>query len=83
MDINNSVLVTGTINLLNDVITALTGISILITTIMAIYFLVKKATSEGGESTMMTKKLIVAIMCTVFITLIKVIIQIVTNYYAV
>lgn len=81
MDINNSVLVTGTMNLLNDVITALTGISILITIIMAIYYLIKKATSEGAEGSMMTKKLIIAIACSVLITIIKIIIQVVTSYY--
>ena len=83
MDINSSVLVVGTMNLLNDIITALTGVSILITIIMAIYYLIKKATSEGPEGSMMTKKLIVAIACSVLITIIKVIIQVITNYYAV
>ena len=81
MDINNSILVTGTINLLNDVITSLTAISLLITVIMSIYCLARKSSCEEQEGKMLTKRLIVTISCSVFITLVKVIIQVVTSYY--
>lgn len=81
MDINNSILVTGTINILNDVITSLTAISLLITIIMSIYCLVRKSSCEEQEGKMLTKRLIVTISCSVLITLVKVIIQVVTSYY--
>lgn len=81
MDINNSILVTGTINLLNDVITSLTAISLLITVIMSIYCLARKSSCEEQEGKMLTKRLIVTISCSVLITLVKVIIQVVTSYY--
>lgn len=81
MNINSSILVTGTVNLLNDVITALTTISYLITVIMAIYCLVRKLMSEEQEGKMHTRKLIITISCSILITLIKVIIQMITSYY--
>ena len=77
MDINSSILVTGTIRMLNDIITALTGISILVATIMGIWYLVKKSSCDEHEG----KRLLVAIACCVMITLIKVIIQVITSYY--
>lgn len=81
MDINSSILVTGTVKLLNDAITALTGISILVATIVGIWYLVKKSSCEEHEGKILTKRLIVAIACCIMITLIKIIIQVVTSYY--
>jgi len=81
MDINSSILVTGTIKLLNDLITALTGISILIATIMGIYYLIRKSSCEEQESKMLTRRLFVTIACCVLVTIIKVLIQVVTSYY--
>ena len=43
MDLNSSILVTGTMKLLNDAITALTGISLLVATVMGIYYLARKS----------------------------------------
>lgn len=81
MGINNSILVTGTINMLNDIITALTAISILVATIMGIGYLAKKSSCDQQEGKMLTRRLLVAIGCTVLITLVKVIIETVTSYY--
>lgn len=81
MDINSSILVTGTIRMLNDIITALTGISILVATIMGIWYLVKKSSCDEHEGKILNKRLLVAIACCIMITLIKVIIQVITSYY--
>lgn len=81
MDINNSILVTGTINLLNDVTTALTTISLIIAIIMSIYCLAKKSTCDEQEGKMYNRRLFGVISCSVLITLIKVIIQVITSYY--
>lgn len=81
MDLNSSILVTGTIRLLNDLITALTGISILIATVMGIYYLAKKSSCDEQEGKFLTRRLFVAIGCCVLITIIKVLIQVITSYY--
>lgn len=81
MDINSSILVTGTVKLLNDVITALTVISLLIAIIMSIYYLARKSTCEEQEGKMLSRRLLVTISCSVLITLVKVIMQIITSYY--
>lgn len=81
MDLNSSILVTGTIRLLNDLITALTGISILIATVMGIYYLAKKSSCDEQEEKFLTRRLFVAIGCCVLITIIKVLIQVITSYY--
>ena len=56
MDLNSSVLVTGTINLLNDLITAFTVISTLIATVMGIYYLARKSSCEEQEGKMLTRR---------------------------
>lgn len=81
MDLNSSILVTGTIKLLNDLITALTGISILIATVMGIYYLARKSSCDEQEGKFLTRRLFVAIGCCVLITIIKVLIQVITSYY--
>lgn len=81
MDLNSSVLVTGTINLLNDLITAFTVISTLIATVMGIYYLARKSSCEEQEGKMLTRRLFIAIGCCVLITIIKVLIQVITSYY--
>ena len=81
MDINSSILVTGTVKLLNDIITALTVISLLITIIMSIYYLARKSTCEEQEGKMLSRRLLITIGCSVLITLVKVIIQVITSYY--
>lgn len=81
MDINNSILVTGTIKLLNDVITALTVISFLIAIITVIIYFAKKSYCDQQEGKMYTRRAVIAIGCYVLILLIKIIIQTITSYY--
>ena len=73
MDLNSSILVTGTMKLLNDAITALTG--------MGIYYLARKSSCDEQEGKMLTRRLFIAIGCCVLITIIKILIQVITSYY--
>ena len=82
MDINSSILVTGTIKLLNDLITALTGIALLVATVMGFYYLAKKSVCDEQEGKMLSRRFIIALGCCVMITLVKVVIQLITSYYA-